>query len=405
MTAHIQVSNISKIFSIALSGNHSVTLGEALRLGRREVRHREIRALDDISFEVREGERVGVIGSNGAGKTTLLSLIAGINEPTSGRIEVRGDLHAMLTIGTVLREDATGRENVYLDGAVHGKSRSEIDQQIEDIIAFADLGEFFDRPVRTYSSGMKARLAFAMGAFIDPDVLIIDETLSVGDAFFAEKATRRMKEIAARGRIVILVSHSLGSIVEMCNRCIWLDQGRIVMDGPPDIVTSAYQRTVEQSDEASLAAKFEAGETLPRQLDRAVIAALELRQNGRDVTGTVQAFEPFVASVAGTILEPSADVDVVLRIVRVDGRLLWEDQLSRHTADPPQRGSFTLEIAFDPLLLGVNLYRFDALITSLGRPIDIASRVFEVVDVQGQYGGKPLLFYPPHFMCKAIENA
>ena len=218
---------------------------------------REIRALQRVSFSIGSGERVGIIGRNGAGKTTLLSLLAGIAQPTSGEIEVLGNVHAMLTIGMVLRDEATGRENIFLDGAVHGHSPELIEELVPKIIDFVELGEFIDRPVRTYSSGMKARLAFTMGAFTVSDILIIDETLSVGDAAFSRKATRRMKELASEGQIVIAVSHSLSSIVEICDRCLWLDGGRLVMDGPAQEVTKAYAQAVDAADEAELKQKFE----------------------------------------------------------------------------------------------------------------------------------------------------
>src|SRR5262249_12476742 len=221
--ASIKVDEVEKVFALAEHGGRPVSLGEALRGGKRTLTTREVWALHKVSFEIHEGERVGIIGPNGAGKTTLLSILAGLTEPSAGRVEVNGDVHAMLTIGALLREDLTGRENITLDASVHGRSSRDIACVVDRIVEFSELGEFIERPVRTYSSGMKARLAFSMGAFINPDILIIDETLSVGDAFFAQKAQQRMREITAAGRIVVLVSHGMASIVEMCTRCIWLD--------------------------------------------------------------------------------------------------------------------------------------------------------------------------------------
>ena len=292
MSSFVRVRNLTKTFTLAERGGGSVTLIEALRRGKRETVHREVHALQDVSFDIATGERVGVIGRNGAGKTTLLSVLAGITDATSGSVEIRGEVHAMLTIGAVLRDEATGRENIYLDGAVHGKSREEIDRHADEIIAFTELDEFIDRSVRTYSSGMKARLAFAMGAFIEPDVLIIDETLAVGDAFFADKAVRRMKEVAAQGRIVILVSHALASIVDMCDRCLWIDQGRLVMDGPAKQVTDAYQAAVEQADASELSAKFQAGEVIVARPKIGNLDKMQMSQGGSAVTSTARAFLP-----------------------------------------------------------------------------------------------------------------
>jgi len=250
MSASLKVNGLSKVFSLAAVGGRAVSLFEALRLGQPQESIRKVQALDDVSFTISEGERVGIIGPNGAGKTTLLSLLAGITKPTSGTIEVEGDIHAMLTIGAVVKEEMTGRENIYLDATIHGRSNEQINAVAEEIIEFTELGEYIERPVRTYSSGMKARLAFSMGTFIEPDILILDETLAVGDVFFAQKASRRMKAVAKRGRIVILVTHATNAIVEMCTRCLWIDNGRLVMDGDPKKVTAAYEASVRQADEA-----------------------------------------------------------------------------------------------------------------------------------------------------------
>ncbi|MGY4159134.1 lipopolysaccharide transport system ATP-binding protein [Bradyrhizobium sp. USDA 4461] len=405
MRAAIRVKDVSKVFALADHGGGPVSLIEALRTGRREITTRHVQALDQISFEVAEGERVGIIGRNGAGKTTLLSIIAGLTEPTSGSVEVDGDLHAMLTVGAVLREDMSGRDNIFLDAAVHGRSRQQIDQVADEIIAFAELGEFIDRPVRTYSSGMKARLAFSMGAFINPDILVIDETLSVGDAFFAAKATRRMQEVAASGRIVIVVSHGLGSIVEMCSRCLWLDGGRLVMDGSPQVVTKAYEAAVREADEAELMRKFEgrlvsrAAPLHPLQLD-----AVEIIQRGDACKATALAMVPLAIVVRGRIdpARPTHDLELVL--TRVDGRLVWRRRLGEVGKALPASGPFTVTINMDPFVLGADLYRFDVALLGQGCDGEVTSRVLEVIDEEGQVGGRPLIFYPPRIAARRLED-
>src|SRR5262249_12220707 len=314
-----------KVFALAEQGGGAVSLMEALRAGKREVKMRHVQALDCVNFEIAEGERVGIIGRNGAGKTTLLSIMAGLTEPTSGSVEVDGEVHAMLTIGTVLREDLTGRDNILLDGAVHGRRRDETVGVAEEIIQFAELGDFIDRPVRTYSSGMKARLAFAIGAFIDPDVLIIDETLSVGDAFFAAKATRRMQEVAASGRIVVLVSHGLASIVEMCSRCLWLDNGRLLMDGIPLTVTKAYEAAVHEADEAELMRKF--GRSGDGVAVSDLLTRLEVIQDGQPRKATALAMVPVTIVVQGRVDPGRRARDLAICLTRVDGRLVWRRRL------------------------------------------------------------------------------
>lgn len=391
----VRVADLSKTFALAERGAGQVSFLAALRAGRRETTSREVHALRDVSFAIGEGERVGIIGRNGAGKTTLLSLLAGITQPTSGTIAVTGDVHAMLTIGAVLRDEATGRENIYLDGAVHGKSREEIDTHVEKVIAFSELGEFIDRPVRTYSSGMKARLAFSMGAFIEPDILIIDETLSVGDVFFAAKASRRMKEITEQGRIVILVTHSLATIVEMCDRCLWLDQGRLIMDGPAAEVTRAYELAVERADEAELAAKFGRGEYVEGRPESGALTEFRAQQQGVQLAGRARAFVPLRFVAKGSLAPQTEEADLILSVLRVDGRRIFARALSECGGGLTSDGPFHSVMDFDPLLLAAGLYRFDLTLLDAHGPIDVASRVVEIVDEDGQFGGQPMLYHPP----------
>ncbi|MDP4289136.1 MAG: ABC transporter ATP-binding protein [Bacteroidota bacterium] len=363
---------------------------------------REVRALDDISFDISAKERVGIIGANGAGKTTLLSILAGLTDATSGEVSVNGDIHAMLSIGAVLREDLTGRENVYLDASMHGRSQQDIDRVASSIVEFSELGEFIDRPVRTYSSGMKARIAFSMGAFIDPDIFVLDETLSVGDAFFSKKASARMREIAMRGSIVVVVSHALKTIVELCTRCIWLDGGRIVMDGDPKAVVGAYEMAVRQTDAADLRRKFGTNsfrESLPggpRITDLAVV------QEGEARASTLAALQPSRFEIKGVIDQSRENLDLNLRLFRVDGREIWKRRLSSEGISLPRLGAFTLSVKMAPFVLGADLYRVDAELRDDADIYDRKSKVFEVVDDEGQYGGQPLLFYPVKVTSKRI---
>jgi lipopolysaccharide transport system ATP-binding protein len=396
VAAHVRVRDLTKTFALAEQGGRAVSLREALRAVRHVPTMREVRALRGLSFDIGEGERVGIIGRNGAGKTTLLSLLSGITEPSAGTVEVAGKVHAMLTIGAVLREDLTGRENIYLDATIHGETQADIQAHVEEVIAFAELGDFIDRPVRTYSTGMKGRLAFSMGAFINPDVLIIDETLSVGDALFADKATRRMKEIAAQGRIVIVVSHALEAINEICDRCLWLDKGTLVMDGPAREVTKAYSFAVEQADEAELAAKFgSSGPRPPRSGSAGQLAPPVIEQEDKPLAATARAFVPLRLALAGTLIAPARAADIALTIERVDGRRIFSRNLSATGQALPESGEFAVSIAFDPLILGAGLYRFEITLLDETGAIDTAARVLEIVDEDGQFGGVPLLYCPP----------
>lgn len=213
-------------------------------------------ALDNICLSIKEGDRLGIIGENGAGKSTLLSIISGISSTTSGEMTIQGKVNAILSLGLGLREDFTGRENFYLCGEMQGKTRKEVDVDMEEMIEFSELKEFIDRPVRIYSTGMKSKLAFTCSVFIQPEILIIDEALSVGDRWFTGKATQKMKSLCEGGKILLLVSHSLASIVDMCNRCIWISEGKIKEEGSPKEVTEKYHQFISKKKEDKLKSAF-----------------------------------------------------------------------------------------------------------------------------------------------------
>jgi ABC-type polysaccharide/polyol phosphate transport system ATPase subunit len=403
--ASIKVHELSKVFALAEGGGGAPGLLAAFRAGKPEVRTREVRALDRVSFEVAEGERVGIIGSNGAGKTTLLSILAGVATATSGSREISGDVHAMLSIGTVLRDDLTGRENIDLDASIRGHSRLAIKRIREEIISFAEMRDFIDRPVRTYSSGMKARLAFSMGAFIDPDILIIDETLSVGDYFFGQKASRRMKEIAAKGRIVIVVTHALRTAVELCSRCLWMDRGRIVMDGDPRSVTAAYETSIRGADEEAMAKKFSEARAVPNiRPDRGAIVGISLTQNGRNQRASLDAMQPLEIVISGLLSDPIGRCRLEISIVRVDGRGVWVHNSAHSGIELANKGPFSARLDIDPFILGADLYRLEVGLADESDTLSFSNRVFEVVDREGQFGGKPLLLYPPRITVSVADG-
>lgn len=249
----IKVEAISKQFRINPSEAPSVrydTLRESLVkfatfpfLGRRRNSGADdtIWALKEISFQVAPGEVMGIIGSNGAGKSTLLKVLSRIIQPTSGRAELYGRVASLLEVGTGFHPDLSGRENVYLNGAILGMRRREIDSRFDEIVAFAEVERFIDTAVKHYSSGMYLRLAFAVAAHLDPEVLIVDEVLSVGDARFQRKCLGKMDDVTRGGRTVLLVTHSLEMVTNLCRRAILIDKGRIVKKGPAREVVEHYK--------------------------------------------------------------------------------------------------------------------------------------------------------------------
>ena len=216
-----------------------------MRAGRRERIVREIEALRDVSFEVPHGAVLGVVGVNRAGKSTLMRTVAGILPPTEGRVEVHGRVSTLLALGVGFNPDLSGRENVVLGGLAAGLTREQLKAKYDEIAAFAELGDFMDLPMRTYSSGMYGRLAFSVAVNMDPDILLVDEALSVGDARFKRKSFDKMRELCDQARTIVLVSHALGSIAELCTEAIWLHKGQLAMWDETEAVIEAYKRFLD----------------------------------------------------------------------------------------------------------------------------------------------------------------
>ena len=223
---------------------------------RRQSTVREIHALRNVTFDVHQGQVMGVIGANGAGKSTLMRTVAGILAPSTGRIDVYGRVSTLLALGVGFNSALSGKENVVLGGLAAGLTRKEIAAKYEEITAFAELGDFMDLPMKTYSSGMFSRLAFAVAVHMDPDILLIDEALSAGDAHFKKKAQAKMAQVVGQAGTMLLVSHALGVIKEMCDEAVWLHQGRLIRRGTPDEMIDAYTEFLNVGDDALVLEDF-----------------------------------------------------------------------------------------------------------------------------------------------------
>lgn len=250
----LSVRGISKCFEMYEKPVHR--LFQTLCAGRRKF-YKEFWALRDINFDVHKGECVGIIGRNGAGKSTLLQVITGTLAPTTGEVKLKGRVAALLELGSGFNPEFTGRENVYLNGSILGLSKAEIDAKYDEILAFAEIGEFIDQPVKTYSSGMMVRLAFAVNVFVDPSILIVDEALAVGDAFFQQKCFQRLRELKKKGVTLLFVSHDIGTVRAMCDSAVLLKRGHLMQHGPADDVCDAYWNDVVR--EVSTAAQASKG--------------------------------------------------------------------------------------------------------------------------------------------------
>ncbi|MBE6023231.1 MAG: ABC transporter ATP-binding protein [Cellulosilyticum sp.] len=239
----IQATSLNKVYK--LYDNPMDRLKESLSLAKKKY-HKEHYALKDITFDIKKGETVGIIGTNGSGKSTLLKIVTGVLNKTSGELEVKGKISALLELGAGFNMEYTGRENIYLNGTMLGYTKEEMDAKLNDIIEFADIGYFIDQPVKTYSSGMFVRLAFAVAINVDPEILIIDEALSVGDIRFQQKCYRKIEEFK-KNKTVIMVSHDMGSINKFSDRVIWIEQGKLMGIGEPIEISKRYQAYLMES--------------------------------------------------------------------------------------------------------------------------------------------------------------
>lgn len=244
----IEVNDVTMVFNMASEQLNSLK-EYFIKIAKHELFFEEFKALKNISFKIKRGETVGLVGTNGSGKSTMLKVIAGVLEPTSGNCVVRGNIAPLIELGAGFDYELTARENIYLNGALLGYTKEFLDSKMEEIIEFAELEDFMDMPLKNYSSGMTARIAFAIATITEPDVLIVDETLSVGDVFFQKKCEKRIKHFVDSGDVtVLLVSHSMDQVERICERAIWIEKGDMRMDGPVEDVCQAYREQFAFTD-------------------------------------------------------------------------------------------------------------------------------------------------------------
>jgi lipopolysaccharide transport system ATP-binding protein len=313
-------------------------------------------ALRHVSFDVLEGQAVGIIGRNGAGKSTLLKMLSRITEPSEGRINLRGRVGSLLEVGTGFHSELTGRENIFMNGAILGMSRSEIRRKFDEIVEFSEIGQFLDTPVKRYSSGMYVRLAFAVSAHLEPEILIVDEVLSVGDLGFQRKCLGKMQDVAGEGRTVLFVSHNLGAVLELCDRGIVLEDGRVVEDASSAVAVNQYLSRMQTGEGA-----FDLSDDALRQRSMHDNAFHWRRLAVLDSSGTItrelMLGEPFRLSIEADVERPVTDLELNLSVYSGSGVNMFNSFQTASglpTSFEPGRVVFTVD--FEPNLFAPGEY-------------------------------------------------
>lgn len=351
-------------------------------------------ALQDVSFEVKRGEVLGIIGRNGAGKSTLLKILTRITEPTAGYAEIHGRVGSLLEVGTGFHYELTGRENIYLNGAILGMKRSEIERKFEEIVTFAEVSKFIDTPVKHYSSGMRMRLAFAVAAHLEPEILLIDEVLAVGDARFQKKCLNKMRDVGQQGRTILFVSHNMPAITRLCERAILLNEGRVIQDGPSHQVVSAYLN----SGLGTMAAReWQDPEKAPGG-EVARLRAVRVRTDDGQITDTVDIRRPLRIEMEYEVLTSGYRLMPNFQLYNEEGvHVLWTHDSSPAWRRPYPRGYYVSTVWIPGNLLAEGMMFVGAGCETVNPTIfqfwEAEAVAFQVIDsldgdsARGDYGG------------------
>lgn len=388
----IKVEGLSKEYRLGQRGAAYETIRESLakmarapiaRLRRNGNKPDTVWALKDVSFEIAPGEVVGIIGRNGAGKSTLLKVLSRITEPSAGRVELYGRVGCLLEVGTGFHPELTGRENIYLNGAILGMKRREIEKEFDRIVDFSEVEKFIDTPVKRYSSGMYVRLAFAVAAHMNPEILVVDEVLAVGDTQFQKKCLGKMGDVARQGRTVFFVSHNLAAVSQLCTRGILLADGQVLTDGAIDETISSYA--------LASVSRMLSEVTFPEQLDKpAYFTRLCMLNNKGEKVVRFGNDEPFTLEIEYEVRETLKQDHIWVALDRADGtRILKasaDDERPLQTLTP---GRYVAHVTFPAGLLNEGLYRY---LVVIGKPriVEHDSQLgeyFEIEDTSTQTGG------------------
>lgn len=369
----IEVKNLSKVYNIGheqKSAPGTLTFRDSIMQTVRKpleiftghkMKQEKFWALKDVNFEVNQGDIVGIIGRNGSGKSTLLKVLSRIVEPTEGEITMRGRVASLLEVGTGFHPELTGRENVYFNGAILGMSQKEIKSKFDEIVAFSEVEKFLDTPVKFYSSGMYVRLAFAVAAHLEPDILIVDEVLAVGDAAFQKKCLGKMKDVAGQGRTVLFVSHSMDAIRNLCNKGILMDEGRVASSGHLIDIIDNYRESISLKTKSV----YEYGAVAHKKAQIRKITILDSR--GKQ-SSDLDMDKPWIIQLEYSVKEDLPGALVLLQFITAEGMTVYatanSDRLPRIRG--AKKGKNIVDVKMDKNLLTPGIYTIDATIQSPG---------------------------------------
>ncbi|MCJ7734104.1 MAG: ABC transporter ATP-binding protein [Anaerolineales bacterium] len=397
----IKVENLSKRYRIGFEKQARDTLAEVVSdwIKRPIINYRKLRsltkfegnpqdltdiddiiwALRDVSFEIKPGEVIGVIGNNGAGKSTLLKILSRITYPTHGTVELNGRVSSLLEVGTGFHPELTGRDNVYLNGTILGMTRHEIDRKFDEIVEFSGISKFIDTPVKFYSSGMGVRLAFSVAAHLEPEILLIDEVLSVGDAAFQKMSLGKMEEVSKQGRTVLFVSHNMGAVRSLCSRGLLLQDGKLEMDDDVDKVINKYLT----SKEISTSGKLILGEEDNPPEQEVILSSVELISKSGEVKNTYQIDESFEIHINYKIVEPVKNLRINLRFKTTMGETVFatyeDEQIQKGFTRKP--GTYTSICKIPANILNNLTYRVFIGFDSPNYKVIIPGRAYLEVDI------------------------
>lgn len=365
----ISINNLGKRYLLGTGGGERyralrdvIANGLQSLIGRNNCENKlqELWALKNVSLHINEGQSVGIIGRNGAGKSTLLKLLSQITEPTEGEIHLRGKVSSLLEVGTGFHPELTGRENIFMNGAILGMTRAEIKRKFDEIVAFAEVDKFLDTPMKRYSSGMYVRLAFSVAAHLEPDILVVDEVLAVGDVAFQQKCIGRMGDVAKGGRTVLFVSHNMGAIAKLCEKSFLLDQGRLISGGPSNEIIEQYLSNVLRKDASSAENAFRSDPDKRMQ----ITAMRILRDNGESGNVLDRAL-PFKIIIEYEVRQPTekASIEMVLETISPQHTYLLislDTDLDPERKNLRQPGRYISTITFPQLILNAGAYQIRA---------------------------------------------